>query len=172
MWFSFEWTGGFLFHRKYVLWNQKCSARMHTRAKQKHVASDRARRPDVPGHILFHCCKTHVWIWVFREADGYAIIEALSEFLTGFSCVRSESFCAWFCEMFFCQLCPNFWGVRGAYVDEIRVRLAENQPQKQVQKDSKSTFLYNFASIVPRSYFMVLSLNPQISKKPSAILLL
>ncbi|MEQ2854265.1 hypothetical protein, partial [Clostridium fessum] len=31
-------------------------------------------------------------------------------------------------------------GVRGAYVDEIRVRLAENQPQKQVQKDSESTF--------------------------------
>ena len=45
------------------------------------------------------------------------------------------------------------------------VRLAENQPQKQMQKDSESTFLYNFASIVPRSYFMVLSLNPKISKK-------
>ena len=27
---------------------------MRTRAKQKHVASDRARRPNVPRHILFH----------------------------------------------------------------------------------------------------------------------
>ena len=26
---------------------------MHTCAKQKHVASDRARRPNVPKHILF-----------------------------------------------------------------------------------------------------------------------
>ena len=26
-----------------------------------------------------------------------------------------------------------------AYVDEIRVQLAENQPQRQVQKDSEST---------------------------------
>ena len=26
---------------------------MRTRAKQKHVASDRARRPNVPKHILF-----------------------------------------------------------------------------------------------------------------------
>ena len=26
---------------------------MHTRAKQKHVASDRARRPNVPKHILY-----------------------------------------------------------------------------------------------------------------------
>ena len=48
--------------------------------------------------------------------------------------VLAESFCAWFCEKIFCQLCPDFWGVRGAYVDEIRVRLAENQPQKQVQE--------------------------------------
>ena len=32
---------------------QKTSARMRTRAKQKHVASNRARRPDVPRHILF-----------------------------------------------------------------------------------------------------------------------
>ena len=30
-------------------------------------------------------------------------------------------------------------GIIGAYVDEIRVQLAENQPQKQVQKDSEST---------------------------------
>ena len=26
--------------------------------------------------------------------------------------VLSESFCTWFCEKIFCQLCPNFWGVR------------------------------------------------------------
>ena len=48
--------------------------------------------------------------------------------------VLSESFCAWFCEKISCQLCPNFWDVCGAYVDEIRVRLAENQPQNQVQE--------------------------------------
>ena len=48
--------------------------------------------------------------------------------------VLSESFCTWFCEKIFCQLCPNFRGVRGAYVDEIRVRLAENRPQRQVQE--------------------------------------
>ena len=34
---------------------QKRSARMHTRAK--HVASDRARRPDVPRRILFTAAK-------------------------------------------------------------------------------------------------------------------
>ncbi len=33
---------------------KKRSARMRTRAKQKHVASDRARRENVPRHILFH----------------------------------------------------------------------------------------------------------------------
>ena len=27
---------------------------MRTRAKQKHIASDRARRENVPRHILFH----------------------------------------------------------------------------------------------------------------------
>ena len=36
-----------------VLWNKKRSARMRTCAKQKHVASDRARRENVPRHILF-----------------------------------------------------------------------------------------------------------------------
>ena len=36
---------------------QKRSARMHTRAKQKHVASDRARCPDVPRRILFTAAK-------------------------------------------------------------------------------------------------------------------
>ena len=30
---------------------------MHTRAKQKHVASDRARCPDVPRRILFTAVK-------------------------------------------------------------------------------------------------------------------
>jgi len=38
--------------------------------------------------------------------------------------------------MIFRQLCLNF----EAYADEIRVRLAENHPQKQVQKDAESTF--------------------------------
>ena len=32
----------------------------------------------------------------------------------------------------FSSIVPNF--LRGAYVDEIWVRLAENQPQKQVQE--------------------------------------
>jgi len=50
--------------------------------------------------------------------------------------VLSASFCACFCEKIFCQLCLNF----EAYADEIRVRLAENHPQKQVQKDAESTF--------------------------------
>ena len=36
---------------------KKRSARMRTRAKQKHVASDRARRENVPRHILFHAVK-------------------------------------------------------------------------------------------------------------------
>ena len=27
---------------------------MHTRAKKKHVAGDRARRENVPGHIFFY----------------------------------------------------------------------------------------------------------------------
>ena len=35
---------------------KKHSARMRTRAKQKTVASDRARRPNVPRHILFYKC--------------------------------------------------------------------------------------------------------------------
>ena len=48
--------------------------------------------------------------------------------------VLPESFCAWFCEKIFCQLCPNFWGVYGVYVDEILVQLIENRPQKQVQE--------------------------------------
>ena len=38
---------------------QKRSARMRTRAKQKHVASDRARRENVPRHILFMLIPTY-----------------------------------------------------------------------------------------------------------------
>ena len=33
---------------------------MRTRAKQKHVASDRARRENVPRHILFHA-DSNIW---------------------------------------------------------------------------------------------------------------
>ena len=48
---------------------------MRTRAKQKHVASDRARRENVPRHILFHVSeeivsyetKTLAWMHVWRE---------------------------------------------------------------------------------------------------------
>jgi len=44
----------FLFHGKLASYEtKKRSARMRTRAKQKHVASDRARRPNVPRHILY-----------------------------------------------------------------------------------------------------------------------
>ena len=35
---------------------------MRTRAKQKHVASDRARRENVPRHILFHVHKKYLMI--------------------------------------------------------------------------------------------------------------
>ena len=34
-----------------------CVPKMHTRAKMKIVASDRARRPNVPRHILFNLQK-------------------------------------------------------------------------------------------------------------------
>ena len=57
--------------------------------------------------------------------------------------VLLESFCSWFCEKIFCQLCPIFWDVRDAYVDEIWVRLAENQPQKQVQKRLRKYILHS-----------------------------
>ncbi|RHQ92537.1 hypothetical protein DWX76_05065 [Clostridium sp. AF21-20LB] len=43
----------FFFHRE-LRPMKKNSARMRTRAKQKTVASDRARRPNVPRHILFY----------------------------------------------------------------------------------------------------------------------
>ena len=33
---------------------------MRTRAKQKHVASDRARRENVPRHLLFHA-DSNIW---------------------------------------------------------------------------------------------------------------
>ena len=37
---------------------------MRTRAKQKHVASDRARRENVPRHILFYgFCSHHLFIY-------------------------------------------------------------------------------------------------------------
>jgi len=34
---------------------------MRTRAKQKHVASDRARRPNVPRDILFYVNAIHIY---------------------------------------------------------------------------------------------------------------
>ena len=44
----------FLFHGKIASYEtKKRSARMRARAKQKHVASDRARCPNVPRHILY-----------------------------------------------------------------------------------------------------------------------
>ena len=36
--------------------------------------------------------------------------------------------------------CKKMLRVHFIKTDEIRVRLAENQPQKQVQKDAESTF--------------------------------
>ena len=81
--------------------------------------------------------------------------------------VLSESFCTWFCEKIFCQLCPNFWGVRGAYVDEIRVRLAENRPQRQVHGRLREDILCppwiflclilrdDFCQLYPRVHFSI-----------------
>ena len=43
----------FLCHRKLHPMTQKTLRGMRTRAKKKHVASDRARRENVPKHILF-----------------------------------------------------------------------------------------------------------------------
>ena len=49
----------FLFHRKFqrnFLWNKRhCVPEMRTRTKMKNVASDRARRENVPRHILSYC---------------------------------------------------------------------------------------------------------------------
>ena len=68
--------------------------------------------------------------------------------------VLSESFCTWFCEKIFCQLCPNFWGVRGAYVDKIRVRLAENRPQRQVHERLREyIFMFSRNLSVPDSLY-------------------
>ena len=58
--------------------------------------------------------------------------------------VLSESFCTWFCEKIFCQLCPNFRGVGVASASEIRVRLAENQPQRQVQERLREYIFNDF----------------------------
>ena len=38
----------------FVPYTTKASGRMRTRAKTKYVASNRARRENVPWHILFH----------------------------------------------------------------------------------------------------------------------
>ena len=57
-----KWAGeksSFLFHRKFqrnFLWNKRhCVPEMRTRTKMKNVASDRARRENVPRHILSYC---------------------------------------------------------------------------------------------------------------------
>ena len=59
--------------------------------------------------------------------------------------------------MIFCHLCPNFSGVRGAYVDEFRVRLAENQPQKRVQKRLREYILSCARLNPPAPVFSTLS---------------
>ena len=46
-------VGAFSFHRKLRPMKQKMLRGMRTRAKKKHVASDRARRENVLRHILF-----------------------------------------------------------------------------------------------------------------------
>ena len=46
---------------------------MRTRAKQKHVASDRARRPNVPRHILFYAIGKFVFFisWKKKKIPVY-----------------------------------------------------------------------------------------------------
>ena len=41
---------------------------MRTRAKKKYVASDRARRENVPRHILFYCAKIWFYAMIVTKA--------------------------------------------------------------------------------------------------------
>ena len=50
----------FLCHRKLRPMTQKTLRGMRTRAKKEYVASDRARRENVPRHILFYIVYRHV----------------------------------------------------------------------------------------------------------------
>ena len=57
-------VGVFSFHRKLRPMKQKTLRGMRTRAKKKHVASDRARRENVPRHILFYgFCSRHLFTY-------------------------------------------------------------------------------------------------------------
>ena len=43
---------------------------MRTRAKQKHVASDRARRENVPRHILFHVIENSLEFLITQKSHS------------------------------------------------------------------------------------------------------
>ena len=63
---------------------------MRTRAKQKHVASDRARRENVPRHILFYVTERD-------KAFRYQLAKHLSE---AASLIRMEfSKWAWYTQL-------------------------------------------------------------------------
>ncbi len=49
----------------------------------------------------------------------------------------------------FLSVVPKFLSVRGAYVDNIRVRLAENRPQKQVPERFRE-YIYQERSFLIR----------------------
>ena len=59
---------------------------MRTRAKQKHVASDRARRENVPRHILFYgFCSRHLFTYGVQITGVHAYVprnEASPEYVT------------------------------------------------------------------------------------------
>ena len=66
---------------------QKRSVRMRTRAKQKHVASDRARRENVPRHILFYGEAYKCYLQFYSKCDtllsSSPICEAVDTFQKG-----------------------------------------------------------------------------------------
>ena len=66
---------------------------MRTSRRSRNMSQATARDARMcQGTFFFTAVKHMFGFEYFVEADGYAIIEALSEFLTGFSYVRSESF--------------------------------------------------------------------------------
>ena len=54
---------------------------MRTRAKQKHVASDRARRENVARHILFHA-DSNIWGSIITVHAYVPSNEASTEYVT------------------------------------------------------------------------------------------
>ena len=88
----------FLFHRKFqrnFLWNKRhCVPEMRTRTKMKNVASDRARRENVPRHILSY---------VYGEPSADWCLHKVLHLVKG-RCYRSTgtekslSYSFWWCQ--------------------------------------------------------------------------